>query len=384
MMDSRIFLTFGPVNILVESEPEVGAILDILSRWFLCNDVQPTTSPDIVFRLANTRDIAKSAAEGLAMEVLHMEDNRAWEVFLSVSQQNTTTAWQYVCVPRLGARLRIIKHFPSFFIRFLSPEFADLPYFRASYFVYNVMLPALQVALLARGATFIHASSIVGREGEGVLFSGWGGSGKTTASSYLYLTNPVAWSFLSDDLAIIDRKGRIWLNPFPINIFPYNTNTFPRLAELLDRSMAYTERLHWKVFRWVFGMKGGMRRRAPLEGTYRECLAKISFGIHIERRFVSEFQVETLPASEFAKIAKNILLFELRNKSTLFSLVNSIKDGARFCIPSLDEVGIRAEAIYSSALKDINLRRVSVPKNASTQEVGKFFEDFLQGENSSL
>lgn len=377
-MHSKLFLTFGPVHILIESDSGMAGVFAVLSHWFAPSLPKDDQEPDIIFSLSSFLPEHSSDSEGAIKDHFSMRDGKAWEASISTLEKEKKIQWHYHCTPSPFMILRVVNRIPDFFSRIISREFGDARYFSASYFAYNIMLPALEVALLHRGATFMHASSVVGRDGRGVVISGWGGAGKTTASSYLYLTKPNEWKFLSDDLAIVDKNGSIWFNPFPINVFPYNTHHFRRLESFLSESMGFAERIHWKLFRHFFGMKGSMRRRAPFNTTYTKNQAKIFLVVHVERFSGSNFQIETLSIDDLAKTAKNILFFEIRNKSALFCIANSLKDGMRFKIPSLDEVGIQAEEIYKAAAQALTPYRILVPKYASTNAVGEFFDKFLE------
>lgn len=56
--------------------------------------------------------------------------------------------------------------------------------------------------------------------GKTKIFSGWGGSGKTSLSSALY--QKYNGKFISDDLTIIGDTNLVYFNPSLLNIYDYN------------------------------------------------------------------------------------------------------------------------------------------------------------------
>jgi len=73
---------------------------------------------------------------------------------------------------------------------------------------------SLLIALhaIVRGGFVLHGA-LVAKEGQGLIFAGWSGAGKTTASSRL----PGDWNVLTDDTVLVvpDRSGRYWAHPWP-------------------------------------------------------------------------------------------------------------------------------------------------------------------------
>ena len=78
----------------------------------------------------------------------------------------------------------------------------------------------LQQPLNVSDLSLIHASGVVLSNGKAILLGGTGGIGKTSLELELCLNEKA--SFLTDDIAVIDKEGFLWPNlSFP-KIYGYN------------------------------------------------------------------------------------------------------------------------------------------------------------------
>lgn len=88
------------------------------------------------------------------------------------------------------------------------------------------IVPALQVALLSRGATFLHAAGVE-RDGRALIFPSWGGIGKTALVSHLVRDR--GWRLLGDDLVILSSEGICWAFPKPLAVYSYHRGVLPEV-----------------------------------------------------------------------------------------------------------------------------------------------------------
>lgn len=86
----------------------------------------------------------------------------------------------------------------------------------------------LRYHLLQNQVAFVHASAVSWR-GNGVLFSAWGGTGKTNLV-FKFMENGA--SYMGDDLALITQAGDLLAFPERVNIFDYNFKNLQYLPTL--------------------------------------------------------------------------------------------------------------------------------------------------------
>lgn len=146
-----------------------------------------------------------------------------------------------------------------FSTQIIHPTFKTTDESIISTFLYRIWLWVIFLKLIEEQKALIHASSIE-YEGKGFLFGSWGGVGKTTSLLKLLLTTDA--NFLSDDMSIIDTDGRLYLNPKPLHIYPYNWEGFPELKEIVYSSRDTIDRLSWNMWATARGKHRVCRRLA--------------------------------------------------------------------------------------------------------------------------
>lgn len=146
--------------------------------------------------------------------------------------------------------------------RFLHPTYKSTEETYGADFMYKVFLPLIQIKLSEKGSTFVH-SSAVSIKGRSVLFTSWGGIGKTTTLLKLLLTHKDI-KFLSDDMAVLGSDGKIHLSAKYLHIYPYNWMGFESLKKIAYSSRGLIDKFNWKFWS-IFRGKAVCRRMPPSE-----------------------------------------------------------------------------------------------------------------------
>ncbi len=181
----------------------------------------------------------------------------------------------------------------------------------AKNFMYDLFDWTTQLAQLEQGQSYIHASSLK-RGDRGLAILGWGGVGKTT--SLLKLVMEDGWKFLSDDLGIIDTAGNLYLAPKRLQVYGYNCEGQPRIAEQLLAGRSIGDRLNWSVRMALFGGKAVRRRigAADLFGQDAICdTAPLTDIIYLERTSGDSYSIGELPSHEVARRMSAIVMAEM-------------------------------------------------------------------------
>lgn len=260
--------------------------------------------------------------------------------------------------------------------RLLHPRYVDVDELDALEFLFRGFQPMAQLGLLSKARTFLHASSFVHRaSGQGVLVSGWGGVGKTTTCAHLILGGRGDYAFLADDMSILSSSGRLHQNPMGIHLFPYNTAGYQRLQEVVRERMSWLERCHWEIRRRWLGSDRVVRRLAP-QVLYSRRLAdsaEVGLSLVLRRTASTEGRVKAISEREFATLAANVLLYEMRKLTILLTASAGAPGGANRW--GLNETGgfVRdVENICLAGLSNASTLAVDLPRSWNALEIGQF------------
>lgn len=364
----EINITFGPVDFKIAIENSLGYLSRYFNDWFITSDdkLPVLDNIDATFHLSVKADLPK--------DCLHFSDGRAWSVYLD---KNDDGELHIYCIPHPVGHMKIIKLLPSFLIKPLLNDAPSFKYLQASYFLYNVLVPIAEMQLLKKDCTFIHSSSVSSSDGS-FLFTGLGGTGKTSISSYLYLRKESKFGCLGDDLSIVSGDGQVFLNPMPMNVYPYNVETFPELGKYVKSSLSFFEKFLWKTRSSILGSKAAMKRVSIPKNRVKTSKDKINAIYYLERSDVDNIRIDQITAGEVSFVSKNILLGELSSKMSLFVSANTrIEKRNILNIPTIEELSLNTEEIYNAALKDKSVYKVSIPMSMNTVELGESIQEIL-------
>jgi dolichol-phosphate mannosyltransferase len=112
----------------------------------------------------------------------------------------------------------------------------------------NAVEPVLRWTFVRRGWALVHAACIAS-EGRAHLITARTDTGKTT--TVLRLLDAQPWSFLSDDLTLIDGEGRVLSYPKPLTISRHTLQAVqtPLLSRLQRLALVYQSRVHSRTGR---------------------------------------------------------------------------------------------------------------------------------------
>lgn len=238
----------------------------------------------------------------------------------------------------------------------------------AKSFVYNRLEPLLQVELLRRDATFIHAGAVA-IDGDGIVFTGAGGSGKTSTTSALLRSHDDT-KFLSDDLAILDAGGSVYSYPKTAVVYPYNIGESGiREDEILTGPL---DRFHWNIRQKRHGQKG-VRRRVKPERLYSGQVPDraefvLDTAVFLVREHRDSITHETVSATELAERSTSVIVDELGWLSDYKSTVHAADPSTQ----SLSELLVDIETTYERAFEGTNGFVLSVPFDATPSDLSEY------------
>jgi hypothetical protein len=231
-------------------------------------------------------------------------------------------------------------------IRVLDRSYDDAAHRLAKRFFYTIFDQAVQIAQLPLGQTWLHCSAVTRPEQAGprtVLFSAWGGVGKT--SILLRLLETGDWRFLSDDLAVFDDRGAVHRTPKKMQLYPYNlVGDAPLRRRLLGRRRP-ADLLHWRARYAILGDKA-VRRRVHVEEVFGNgtaaTSAPVTDAVHLRRTTDPVMRVEPVSPHEFAALGAAVLPIELRPLDRWLGAIHAASPALPW--PTAQEVAVRAAA----------------------------------------
>lgn len=248
---------------------------------------------------------------------------------------------------------------------------------QAKGFMYNIFDYLTQVANLACGQTYVHASSFCkGQRAVGIF--AWGGIGKTTAMLKMVLKD--GWQFLSDDLGLIDADGCLWRSPKRIQIYAYNLVGQPQLREALLSRRSLLDRTSWEWRRLRYGTHK-VRRRVSAEeifgasGVARS--APLTDAVFAERVAGSAFSLTPIPVEAFSARCAAIVMSEIQPYG---EILNAIHSAGYQHLPAYQEMQACARELIATALTKRGIQPVlwKIPRHAGPDavhaELGRILE----------
>ena len=243
-------------------------------------------------------------------------------------------------------------------------------------FMYNIFDYLLHLKMLKYGGAFIHASSVE-KDGKAYVFTGWGGTGKTSILIRLVMRDQM--NFLSDDLSIINsREKSVYLNPKFIQIYPYNVRGDHQLYRKLMGNRSLFDKLNWHWRRIIYGSKGVRRRVSPKElfGSDRiGSKAEIYKVLFFARSVKNKYEIKRISPSKMALLNANIIIPELHPLSQYIYQLHAV--GCNL-IPSLDFIFQKTMEIYEKSFNGKECYYVVLPSKAPPNDVYDFIKMVIE------
>jgi len=208
-------------------------------------------------KYSNTPSIHKTFDNGFianfgSNKVLYKKENQIIDIYLEIDMRK------------------------SFLRKFLSMAY-KYNYETVGQIIHELIL--VPANFFIQNKALIHASSMKHeRTGKTILFGGTGGVGKTSLE--LLLCRDLEYSFISDDIAIVDNSGAVYPNlSFP-KIYAYNVVGNVELRNLIFKDKNIIDKFQWNLKKRLRGDSSVRRALSPLY-LYKK--------IEIKKRNVDEY-----------------------------------------------------------------------------------------------
>ena len=153
----------------------------------------------------------------------------------------------------------------------------------------------------------VHSSGFA-KNGKGILIGGTGGSGKTSLELELCINRN--FTFLNDDIAIVNNEGLIFPNLAHPKIYGYNLESFPELREMLFDGKSATDKFFWQ-FREKFFGKNKVRRRLFVKNfDYTNEAQKLNYYFVLVKENTTELATKKIDGKTAADLHLNVIAAE--------------------------------------------------------------------------
>jgi len=217
------------------------------------------------------------------------------------------------------------------------------------------------VAALADARAPLHASALLGPDGRVTLFGGTGGVGKTSLEMEFILNGP--YTFVADDVAVLDRGGRVYPNLAYPKIYGYNLQAGAGVRRTVLGGRGVLDRLHWALHA-ARGPAHVRRRLAPdaLYGSASREGHPAGHYLLLFRENRETLTVEPLDRAAAVEASVHVLRVELR----LFLQhvqYHAYNRRALGLAPLVDADGVadRWRSTLAEALADVECQIVRIP-----------------------
>lgn len=207
-------------------------------------------------------------------------------------------------------------------------------------------------------------SAAIRNDSKSIIFAGTGGVGKSSA--LLALRNMPSTGFISDDISIIDAEGKIYGNMAWPKIYGYNCKGSDFTSTLL-KNRGLLDRLHFSVRNRI--NPNTVRRKLRPDVLYQKVHAsptRCSTLYYLFREDSSEFSISDLSKDSAISMSISVMLSEYAffHNHIHWEEYNSLGSDTKPML-SMQEVVKNWRRTLSSALGDVEVKKISVPLNAT-------------------
>lgn len=263
----------------------------------------------------------------------------------------------------------------------LARKFVDLNYLTpaqnlAKNFMYNCFNLITGVVLSEKGVgCYLHASSME-KDGKGVALIANGGIGKTT--SMLHLVSRKGWRYLSDDIALLDRRGDLVRTPLRMQVYAYNLPGNDGLRHELMKGRSLLDKIAWWARLQIKGVHRTRRRVTADElfGSDKVAeAANCSSLLFMERMFIDKVRIEKCGSDYILSKLLNLMPKEIGGLNDLSDALELVECGlSEFRKSSFADSLAR---FYQSEASSIPAYKILIPHEMSASSLLGVMENTL-------
>lgn len=238
---------------------------------------------------------------------------------------------------------------------------------------YSLLWYLMAVRLLRAGTVFVHAG-VVSRGGRARLFTGTGGSGKTSLA--FELLRREGYAYLAEDFAMLGPGGTVHPSPKTLSVYDSDVRTG---GDLYGRALDHRTPLQAAV--WAAQRARGRNPMikvpvaAALPAGKLGQSSALEHAVHVVRCDAESPRVEEVDPRELAASAVRASMRELKHLVELLYLVGANKEPV-WGYPSVADLEVAMLDVWVRALEGARTLRLYAPFRATPAELVAPLEPF--------
>ncbi len=237
------------------------------------------------------------------------------------------------------------------------------------------LIPSLH--FFSEDLTVIHGSALEDPKGNAIIITGTGGVGKTSIELELGLEKN--YKFLSDDMSLLDSRGKVWPNNAFPKIYGYNTEVNEKIEEKIFKNRNILDK-----FQWIMRKKRGQRVRRRVN-PYIFFDKRISQGAKISKLFIlfrgsyKSLSIEKIPAERVAEMNIEVMRSEYQQfyKHLYWYKFNCLGSGQSPQF-DLDKLLNDWQKLQNTIFSKISCYLIKIPVGYSTLQLDNDFIKILE------
>ena len=209
--------------------------------------------------------------------------------------------------------------------------------------------------------TLVHCSTFT-KAGKAIMVGGTGGSGKTSLSIELCMNR--GYKFVNDDIAVVDKTGKVYPNlAFP-KIYGYNLTGNWKLEKMIFQNRSLIDKLIWKIKYLLLGANKVRRKISPESafGSYQKEPVKLTGYYILSRVNETEIKFDFIESGKAAEITSQIIQQEYFNFNNhiLWHEVNCKLNGTEPVL-KLTEIQSKMNQINHDVMNGFFCKTIKIP-----------------------
>lgn len=223
----------------------------------------------------------------------------------------------------------------------------------------------------------IHSSGLAKKQ-KVILLGGSGGVGKTSLS--MKLCSEGDYSFVNDDIAVVDKESNVYPNlAFP-KIYGYNLVKNPEMRKKIFYDRTVIDRFFWQAKKMLCG-KAKVRRKISPEKAYGKFISsptRLAEYYILERNGIERIEKKTVSVESATQQTLDIIRHEYYYFfDTLRNYENLCKSHQFEPIIRRDKILKNWEKTLSAVFSGIKCYKVTIPPKMAHQEFIRTFPEIL-------
>lgn len=231
---------------------------------------------------------------------------------------------------------------------------------------YSLFWYMFQIVLLKKDCSFIH-SSILECKGEGIIFTGTGGCGKTSLCFKLLSLNGT--KYYAEDFGIINKNGETNLSPKKISVYASDVRYGQKdLVEYFKFKINKSDKLLW-LFSKLIG-RNPIRKISPDLLIRKEQIGTktaIKKVYYLARSSRKDVCIKKIEKEQLVDRAIQASFRELKTIDEILRNIKAVWGDSNFM--TIQEIEAKSRLIYMNAFEHVELNIIYVPLKCSPEQI---------------